>query len=70
MEFISYKDTSVRLSGRWDTERFGAAVTTAPGGTIELAFCGTCAVLHFDTDWNEHPCLLYTSWQMCSNGYC
>ena len=55
MEFISYKDTSVRLSGRWDTERFGAAVTTAPGGTIELAFCGTCAVLHFDTDWNEHP---------------
>lgn len=55
MKFISYEDPSVRVTGRWDREAFGAAVTTAPGGMIEIAFQGNDAVLRFDTDWNEHP---------------
>lgn len=55
MKLIPYKDPSVRFTGRWDTEHFNAAITTAPGSMIELAFQGNDAVLHFDTDWNEHP---------------
>lgn len=55
MKLISYEDPSVRFTGRWDVEGCGAAVTTAPGGMIEIAFSGNYAVLHFDIDWNEHP---------------
>lgn len=55
MTFYKYNAPSVRLTGRWDTDNYGAAVTTAPGSMIELAFGGKCVVLHFDIDWNEHP---------------
>ncbi len=55
MKFFKFDDPSVRLTGRWDMEHYGAAATTAPGGMIEFAFQGNDTVLHFDTDWNEHP---------------
>jgi len=52
--FIKYDDASVRLTGRWNkTKDFAEA--TAPGSSVELAFSGELAVLHFDMIWNEHP---------------
>ncbi len=52
--FIKTTDDSVRFTGRWNvTEDF--AITTAPGGMIELAYSGTAAVLHFNTEMNMRP---------------
>ena len=45
--FISYSDPSVRLTGRFFPEK-QAAVTTACGSSVELAFLGRSALLHFD----------------------
>ncbi len=52
--FINAKHSSIRYTGRWDTNGENA-VTTAPGGMIEIAYSGRAAVLHFDTYMNMHP---------------
>lgn len=45
---------AIRFTGRWDiTEK--NAVTTAPGGVIEIGYYGKGAVLHFDVDNNRPP---------------
>ncbi len=52
--FYGVKSQAVRFSGRWNvTDK--SANTTATGGSIEIAFEGSYAVLHFDTQTNEHP---------------
>lgn len=51
---FSYKDKSVRLTGRWDTTG-ECAVTTAPGAYIEFAFRGNMAVVRFDIETNIAP---------------
>lgn len=52
--FLDINSKSVRFTGRWDTSG-AAAVTTAPGGMIEIAFRGRAAVLKFNTDMNMQP---------------
>ncbi len=52
--FYSFKDKSVRLTGRW-SELDGAATATAPGSSFKFAFKGTWATLRFDTFKNAHP---------------
>lgn len=52
--FIGVNDKSIRFTGRWDIGE-KSAVTTAPGGMIEIAYSGRAAVLHFNTDMNMHP---------------
>ena len=52
--FLDIKSEAIRISGRWDTEG-DCAITTAPGGMIEVAFKGKAAVLRFNTDMNMHP---------------
>lgn len=52
--FLNSKSKSVRLTGRWDT-RGENAVTSAPGGMIEIAYSGINCVLHFNIDMNMHP---------------
>ena len=44
----------IRYTGRWGFETDGA-VTTAPGGMIELMFEGSSCVLLFDTTMNMQP---------------
>lgn len=45
---------AVRFTGRWNvTDK--QAVTTAPGGVIEIAYYGCGAVLHFDVSTNTNP---------------
>ncbi|MDY3846237.1 MAG: GDSL-type esterase/lipase family protein [Eubacteriales bacterium] len=51
---FSYKDKSVRLTGRWDTSG-ECAVTTAPGSYIEFSFDGDMAVARFDIEDNKTP---------------
>jgi len=60
--FLKFDHESVRLSGRWDKrgettwyKKIESAVTTATGSTIEFAFRGKMAVMHFDLTWNEKP---------------
>ncbi|MBR6708537.1 MAG: hypothetical protein IKL84_02535 [Clostridia bacterium] len=45
---------SVRLTGRWHLDAAGT-VTTATGGTIEIAVCGEFIELFFNTDMNMEP---------------
>lgn len=52
--FLDTKNKSIRFTGRWDTAG-NNAVTTAPGGMIEIAYRGRAAVLKFDTGMNMHP---------------
>ena len=52
--FLDIKSKAIRFTGRWDT-RGDNAVTTAPGGMIEIAYRGKAAVLKFNTDMNMHP---------------
>lgn len=52
--FLDINSKSVRFTGRWDTSGT-AAVTTAPGGMIEIAFRGRAAVLKFNTEMNMQP---------------
>lgn len=52
--FLDAKHESIRYTGRWDTTG-KTAVTTAPGGMIEIAFSGRAAVLHFNIEMNMHP---------------
>lgn len=52
--YIKANDSSIRYTGRWDISE-EAAVTTAPGGMIEIAYCGKEAVLHFDIKMNMCP---------------
>ena len=51
---INHLSNSVRYTGRW-AKREDAAITTATGGTIELAFTGKCCVLKFDMHLNSEP---------------
>ncbi len=55
--FVSYRDPSVRLTGRWDVtdERYAEATTT--GAYIEFAFEGKMAVACFDIEGNRAPFL-------------
>lgn len=55
--FVSYKDKSVRLTGRWDTTDERYAETTATGSYIEFAFEGKTAVACFDIEGNRFPFL-------------
>ncbi len=52
--FIGIDSKSIRFTGRWDTSGT-TAITTAPGGMIEIAFNGKAAVLHFNMEFNMHP---------------
>lgn len=52
--FLDIKSKSIRFTGRWDTTGDNA-ITTAPGGMIEVAYKGTAAVLKFDTGMNMQP---------------
>ncbi len=52
--YIYTESNAVRYTGRWEiTEK--NAITTAPGGMIELAFKGDYAVLFFDVSMNMNP---------------
>lgn len=51
---IPYTSPAIRLNGRWGLEKNQATATTT-GATIELAFRGEQAVLHFDTLYNVQP---------------
>lgn len=53
--FVSYRDDSVRLTGRWDTSNENCAVTTATGSYIEFAFEGKMALACFDVEGNSYP---------------
>ena len=53
--FVSYKDSSVRLTGRWDTANESYAETTTTGAYIEFAFEGRDALVCFDVDENAVP---------------
>lgn len=52
--FYSFKDSSVRLTGRW-SEVNNAACATAPGSFFTFSFKGKWAVLNFDTTQNIAP---------------
>ncbi len=52
---ISYKHPSVRLTGRWDTQKEEFATATATGSYIEFAFKGSSAVALFNCDDNKYP---------------
>ncbi len=52
--FIKPNDSSVRYTGRWYKNE-SAAVTTAPGSIIEIAYVGKSAVLYFDIENCVHP---------------
>ena len=54
MKFL-YNDTSVRLTGRWDTSDPRFAEATATGSYIELCFEGDMACLMFDISANLAP---------------
>ena len=51
---ISHLSNSVRYTGRW-AKKENAAVTTAPGAILEIAFIGKECVLIFDTSMNYEP---------------
>ena len=53
--YASYRDGSVRLTGRWDTSCEVSATTTATGSYIEFAFEGSWATAHFDINSNGSP---------------
>ena len=53
--FYSYRDPSVRLTGRWDTRSDSCARTTNPGAYFEIAWKGSILELVFDLEANEHP---------------
>ena len=55
--FVSYRDPSIRLTGRWDVtdERYAEATTT--GAYIDFAFEGKMAVACFDIEGNRAPFL-------------
>ena len=55
--FVSYRDSSVRLTGRWDTTDDRYAEATATGSYIEFAFEGKTAVACFDIEGNRYPFL-------------
>ena len=51
---ISHLSKSIRYTGRW-AKREDAAITTAAGAMIDLAFCGKTCVLKFDVNMNFEP---------------
>ncbi len=55
--FVSYRDSSVRLTGRWDKTDDRYAEATATGSYIEFAFEGKTAVACFDIEGNRAPLL-------------
>jgi len=55
--FYSYRDSSVRLTGRWDVTSEACAVATAAGSYIDLCFEGDNALLAFDIETNNRPLL-------------
>ena len=52
--FLDIKSKAIRFTGRWDTNG-DCAITTAPGGMIEVAYKGKAAVLKFNTEMNMNP---------------
>lgn len=52
--FLDIKSKAIRFTGRWDTNG-DCAITTAPGGMIEVAYKGKAAVLKFNTEMNMQP---------------
>ena len=61
--FVSYKDPSVRLIGRWDTTDPRYAEATTTGAYVEFAFEGRTAVVCFDIEGNRAPFLhLWIRW--------
>ncbi len=55
MTRLSYRDPSVRLTGRWDVTDPACAVTTTTGAYVEFAFEGDMALVRFDTSANATP---------------
>ncbi|MBO7250581.1 MAG: hypothetical protein J6V42_04845 [Clostridia bacterium] len=55
--FVSYRDPSVRLTGRWDTTNEKYAEATTTGAYIEFAFEGRMALACFDIEGNRAPFL-------------
>ena len=51
---LKYDNESIRLIGRWSKTQ-NCAIATATGSTIEFAFYGDMAVMHFNMTWSEHP---------------
>ncbi len=54
MTLFKAESTSIRYTGRWSITE-SMAVTTAPGGMIEIGFKGKLVILHFDITTNQHP---------------
>ncbi len=52
---VTYRDPSVRLTGRWDTRNERYAETTNTGSYIEFAFEGKMAMAMFDIWANPEP---------------
>ena len=55
--FVSYRDPSVRLTGRWDVTNDSYAETTTTGAYVEFAFTGKMALACFDIEGNRAPFL-------------
>ena len=53
--FVSYNDSSVKLTGRWNKEDAKYAETTTTGAYIDFAFEGKTAVACFDIESNLAP---------------
>lgn len=53
--FVSYNDSSVKLTGRWNKEDAKYAETTTTGAYIDFAFEGKTAVACFDIESNLTP---------------
>lgn len=51
--FLKWTHGSVRITGRWDRSSDEVVTTTNTGGTIEIAYYGELAVLHFDIKDNK-----------------
>lgn len=52
--FVQHSDISIEFTGRFAPVG-DAMVTTTPGSSFKIAFCGRSIVLHFDIDECVHP---------------
>lgn len=55
--FVTYRDPSVRLTGRWDVTNENYAEATTTGAYIDFAFEGRMAMACFDIEGNRAPFL-------------
>lgn len=53
--FLKWNHESIRITGRWDRRSEDTVTTTNTGCTIEIAYYGKMAILHFDVETNEEP---------------